>query len=323
MKRIFIVATILATIALPAHLQQDVVISTIQTANVTDREARVTWQTIIPASSWVEYGLTKDYTDRKGIDNRDVSHSIQLSSLAPGYEYHYRVRSVDAIGNTMYSTDNTFKTSLGAIDTYPPAQVNDLKVVASDFKSVTLEWTAVGDDGINGTATRYDLRKSTSPILLRATTWAAQVRVNDTPRPLLAGTKQRLIISPLPSSETFYFAIRAVDEGNNVTEPSNIVQVTTEPLSYGSFPITQVRILNVSSSGALIQWSTPTPTTTELLLGKSTEYEMPVPADRRRVNDHTMVVGGLESGTEYHLKVQAMDGNGNTATTNDITFRTL
>ncbi len=323
MKRILIVAMLLATIALPAHLQQDVAISTIQSVNVTDREARITWQTIVPASSWVDYGLTKDYTDHKGVDNRDVGHSVQLTSLAAGYEYHYRVRSVDANGNTMYSTDNTLKTSLGAIDTYPPAQINDLKVVASDFKSVTLEWTAVGDDGISGTATRYDLRKSTSPILLRASTWAAQIKVNDTPRPLLAGTKQRINISPLPASETFYFAIRAVDEGNNVTEPSNIVKVTTEPLSYGPFPITQVRILNVSSSGVLIQWSTPIPATTELLLGKTTEYEMPIPADRRRVNEHTMVLGGLEPRTEYHLKVQAMDGNSNTATTHDIAFWTL
>ncbi|GEM_PF-5333690 len=323
MKRIFSVAILLATIALPAHLQQDVAISTIQTSNTTDREALVAWQTIVPSSSWVDYGFSKDYTDHKGIDNRDVGHTIQLTNLAPGYEYHYRVRSVDAIGNTMYSTDNVFKTSLGALDTIPPAQINDLKVVASDFKSVTLEWTAVGDDGVNGTAARYDLRKATSPIFLRATTWAAQERVNDTPRPLLAGTKQRMVITPLASSETFYFAIRAVDEGNNVTEPSNIVQVTTEPLSYGAFPISQVRILNVSSTGTLIQWTTATPATTELILGKSLDYEIPIPVDTRRSNEHTMVLGGLGGATEYHFKVQAMDWLGNTATTNDITFQTL
>ncbi len=323
MKRIFITALLIGSIAIPAHLQQDVAISTIQASNATDREARITWQTIIPATSWVDYGLSKDYTDHKGIDNRDVTHTVQLSNLAPNYEYHYRVRSVDAIGNMMYSTDNSFKTSLGALDTTPPAQINDLKVVASDFKSVTLEWTAVGDDGVNGIASRYDLRKATSPIFLRASTWAAQEVVNSTPHPLLAGTKQRMVITPLQASETFYFAIRAVDESNNVTEPSNIVQVTTEPLSYGMFPISQVRLLNVSSTGALIQWSTGNSATTELLLGKTTDYEMPIATDHRRINEHTMVLGGLDSGTEYHMKVQAMDANGNTATTNDITFQTL
>jgi hypothetical protein len=47
-------------------------------------------------------------------------------------------------------------------DTVPPAKTPDLKVVLQTDSSVALTWTAPGDDGTEGTASRYDLRFGTA-----------------------------------------------------------------------------------------------------------------------------------------------------------------
>ncbi len=45
-----------------------------------------------------------------------------------------------------------------------PARVTDLTASATGVGSVDVVFTAVGDDGLNGTASTYDLRYSTNPI---------------------------------------------------------------------------------------------------------------------------------------------------------------
>lgn len=49
-------------------------------------------------------------------------------------------------------------------DTVPPTPIQDLVVVSNSDRSVTLEWTATGDDGDQDTAYAYDVRYPTSPI---------------------------------------------------------------------------------------------------------------------------------------------------------------
>ncbi len=46
----------------------------------------------------------------------------------------------------------------------PPAQITDLTVNTVKPNYVDLSWTAVGDDGMTGLASGYDLRYSNTPI---------------------------------------------------------------------------------------------------------------------------------------------------------------
>ena len=54
--------------------------------------------------------------------------------------------------------------------------------------SVTLTWTAPGDDSTTGTATSYDVRYSLSAIT--DANWGAATQVSGEPAPLAAGTVQ-------------------------------------------------------------------------------------------------------------------------------------
>jgi len=94
--------------------------------------------------------------------------------------------------------------------------------------SVTLTWTSVGDDGLSGTASQYDLRHSTSPITAAnfnaATRWTTGM-----PVPLPPGTSQSVIVAGLAYSTTYYFAIKTGDESGNWATISNVATKTTIP----------------------------------------------------------------------------------------------
>ncbi len=109
-------------------------------------------------------------------------------------------------------------------DNISPAKVKDLSTSIVTAQSVQLTWKASGDDGNSGTATTYDLRYSTSPILGN---FSSAIRV-ETGAPQLAGTNETKTIIGLNCNTTYYFAIRVSDEAGNKSSRSNIVSTTTE-----------------------------------------------------------------------------------------------
>jgi hypothetical protein len=94
-----------------------------------------------------------------GPANAGTTQSFTINGLGIGYTYYFALRTADewpnwsAISNVVTATTNT-------TDTTPPAGVVNLAVTASTTTSVSLSWTAPGDDGGTGTATTYDLRYS-------------------------------------------------------------------------------------------------------------------------------------------------------------------
>jgi hypothetical protein len=88
--------------------------------------------------------------------------------------------------------------------------------------SVTLQWTAPGDDGSIGTASVYHMKMSNSTIT--SANWASAFDVPGLPVPMIAGTHQSLVVHGLTNGVTYYFAIRAEDDAGNLGPISNVVQ---------------------------------------------------------------------------------------------------
>jgi hypothetical protein len=87
------------------------VIFNISPTNITGTGAIITWDTDEPATSQVKYGLSLSYGDVSAEDSNLVtSHSVELSGLTAGTQYHYAVISRDAVGNEYSSLDKTFTT---------------------------------------------------------------------------------------------------------------------------------------------------------------------------------------------------------------------
>ncbi|MFC1662602.1 FG-GAP-like repeat-containing protein [Patescibacteria group bacterium] len=94
-----------------------------------------------------------------------------------------------------------------------------------DTSTVTLTWTAPGDDGNIGQATAYDLRYYGNPIT-RAN-WSKATKIRGLNRPKPAGSAEGLIVKNLNPATTYFFAIRAVDENKNWSNVSNVASHTT------------------------------------------------------------------------------------------------
>jgi len=108
-------------------------------------------------------------------------------------------------------------------DTWP-SQVADLTASAFTDQSVTLAWTAPGDDTTSGTAARYDVRYSTDEDLW--SNWDQAVQATGEPTPIAAGSPQTMTISGLATDSTYYFALRTSDEAGNWSLISNICRAT-------------------------------------------------------------------------------------------------
>ena len=110
-------------------------------------------------------------------------------------------------------------------DLIAPSAVSDLSVTDSTHNSVTLGWSAPGDDGTTGTATSYELRYSTS--VINDGNWLSATTVSGEPTPGVAGTAESIILSGLSADTTYYFAIKTQDDNSNVSGLSNVATVTT------------------------------------------------------------------------------------------------
>jgi hypothetical protein len=105
-----------------------------------------------------------------------------------------------------------------------PYVILDLRVTSVTTTSITLAWTATGDDADVGSATSYDLRILDEPVT--EDTWDEAFRYTGEPPPLPAGQTDSVTVSGLEEDSTYYFAISACDEAGNCSNLSNWVSAT-------------------------------------------------------------------------------------------------
>ena len=110
-------------------------------------------------------------------------------------------------------------------DIIPPAAVTDLAASDLTANSITLTWTAPGDDGDEGQAKTYDIRYSTSEIT--DANWDEATQCEGEPPPKPAGEPETFTVTDLSPSTTYYFAMKTADEVPNWSELSNVAEGTT------------------------------------------------------------------------------------------------
>ena len=119
-----------------------------------------------------------------------------------------------------------------APDTTAPAAVTDLAATATTSPnsespiSVTLTWTAPGDDGWTGRAYIYDARFSINPINNDDDFFAA-AKAQAEPAPQAAGTTETFTIENLLDLRTYYFAVKTIDAAGNISALSNLPSIPT------------------------------------------------------------------------------------------------
>jgi hypothetical protein len=139
-------------------------------------------------------------------------------------------------------------------DTTAPSAVANLSVASSTETTVTLGWTAPGDDAATGTAASYDMRYSTS--LITSANWASATQATGEPTPLVAGTSQTMTISGLNMETKYYFALKTSDEVPNQSTLSNVVNTTT-PDQTAPAAVANLSVASKTHNSATLSWTAP------------------------------------------------------------------
>lgn len=95
--------------------------------------------------------------------------------------------------------------------------------------SMTLSWSAPGDDSIRGTATRYEIR--VAELLIDNSNWSAADTLSGTPAPQPGGTPETFIVydNDLPVTTGSFVAIKAVDDAGLWSPLSNNIEILETP----------------------------------------------------------------------------------------------
>ncbi len=161
-------------------------------------------------------------TGRTRPSTAGTAESFTVGGLDDSFTYSFALRTADESGN--WSAVSNVILAV-ALDEAAPGQVTDLGPAAITLRTVTLAWTAPGDNGVEGTATHYLVRYAAGSSLVWDT--ALPVADADVPAPAVGGTSQECVISGLQPFQTYSFAIRTDDNAGN----SSPVSIPTTALT--------------------------------------------------------------------------------------------
>jgi len=191
--------------------------------------------------------------------------------------------------------------------------------------SVTLAWTAPGDDGTTGTASEYDVRylEGTTPIT--ESNWASATQASGEPAPQTAGTGETFTVTGLDFDTTYYFAIKTSDEVPNESDISNSPSGTTEEAdTTPPAAITDLASDGVTTSSVTLTWTSPGDDGTT---GTASSYDVRYiqdatiteskwasanlvsgePAPQVAGTTQTFTVTGLDSSSNYYFAIKTAD----------------
>ncbi|MBK8231056.1 MAG: fibronectin type III domain-containing protein [Candidatus Eisenbacteria bacterium] len=281
-----------------------------------------------------------DYSDANYAPNEPVpvtpgqQQTMTISGLAPGHTYYFAVRAADEVFNWSQISNSPGGTTQGGADVTAPTAVTTLAVTTSTQNTMTVTWSAVGDDGLVGRATTYDLRYSTSSIT--SGNWANATKATGEPTPGLPGTAESFVLSGLSPNQTYYLALKVGDEVPNWSGLSNLPSGTTE--SGGDVvPPAQINNLAVSErqfDRLRVNWTATGDDGNE---GVSDHFELrrslspitgsnwgsatPVaglPAPGPQGTQHSVWSFGLNPNTRYYYAIKAFDEAGNASAISNV-----
>ena len=239
-------------------------------------------------------------------------------SADPGVAYPGTYGATGTFSGAWYSIYVVHK-----IEGTPPAAVTDLATGTVTASSVQLSWIAPGDDGATGTATTYDVRYSTSPIITGGD-WDAASLASGEPPPQVAGSSESFTVTGLSASTTYYFAIKTSDEVPNESAISNVPSaVTSAPDATAPDDVTNLATGAVTGSSVQLSWTAPgddgatgTATTYDVRYSESTITEgnwdsaSPAsgePSPQVAGSSESFTVTGLSTNTTYYFAIKTSD----------------
>jgi hypothetical protein len=259
-----------------------------------------------------------------------TAEAMTITGLQPATAYYFAVKAADEASN--WSSLSNVAPITTANEQTPPASITSLAITGRAGTTISLRWTAPGDDSITGTCTQYDIRYSTSAIT--EANWASATQVSGEPTPHAAGVQESLMVTGLTSNRTYYFAIKAADEVPNWSAISNVVNGTTLDVIPPATIHDLSAITGVNPGEISISWTAPG---NDNLIGTANSYIIKAatreitaanfdsflsignpPAPLAGGSSQQWVVSDLAPGVVYYIAIISSDSTGNSSELSNV-----
>ncbi len=262
-------------------------ISSIVVSSVTSSSSTISWSTNENADSKVDYGTTSSYEIGTETSTSLVrTHSITLTDLSDGVEYHLRVRSADLCANQATSSDQTFTTS----DETDPL-ISSVDVEVTSTTSVTITWTT--DE------------PTTSEVSYGTTSTYTDSEIDST-----LTTDHSVTITGLEEDTTYHFEITSTDASENSSSTADSTYTTEDdpsPTNVSDVTVTE------SDGSIMVEWSNPSDSDLAGVIVIVCTDEAPTDAedpDCETVYDgseESVTISDLTNDTTYYIGVFSYD----------------
>ena len=155
-------------------------------------------------------------------DTGGTPQRVRVAGLAESGTYFFALRSRDEAGNVSGISNVVRLTTLGVA----PGRVSDLTVAAATESTLSLSWTASGDDAFTGRCEGYSVRAASTPIDDVVFDRAPLSR--DVASSVDAGGTETLVFGGLERGHRYWLALKVRDGAGNLSALSNVVAAETD-----------------------------------------------------------------------------------------------
>jgi hypothetical protein len=180
-----------------------------------------------------------------------IVESITVEKLAPDKRYYFGIKFTDH-NNDMSELSNI--TVAYTTDTIPPQPIADLSATNTTEDSVTVSWTVVEDDQNHDQPALYELRYGLEPI--NEANWEMATVVDTTLQPSELGSQMDYTVTGLTENTRYYFNLRAIDGGGNISPLSNATAARTVDVT-PPHAIADLQAMFPTVQSVMLSWTCP------------------------------------------------------------------
>jgi len=319
--------------------------------NISNNEAVVTWTTDKPSDSIVNFGKQPHYGIMREPGFNKQTHSVTLDELDASTIYHFRVSSMDELGNQGVSGDYVFITG-GYQDIENIQQVSsqeqqtlvgqarDVISQITDPSALELVQTEVQQQAqdllrppeVIGLARAIDIT-STEAKIIWATSRDANSIVNYATDAQFDGTNyvqtaaqlddstkdHEVLLTGLTPATTYHFMVESEDEFGLSGQGGDVTFQTKSPIP----TIEDVQIIKIEEDSATFAWSTDIPAAGAVIYENSVTGEVRSEGSPEFLTTQTVRLTDLTLGVTYLAVVRAENEQGEPSESEQISFTTI
>ncbi|KKR17573.1 MAG: Cytochrome C family protein, partial [candidate division CPR2 bacterium GW2011_GWC2_39_35] len=276
----------------------------VEEKEITATSAKITWESTIATTSWIEYGTESAvYSMLSGNNDLAKSHIVELKNLTPGTLYYYRVKGADANEIEYVSPEYSFTATL-------KPQVSNIKTKNVSYYAATIFWeTNVSTDTIMAFGKDESLgqRKGNQEV----------------------GKAHEIVLDNIEDNAQYFYQIISRDKHGNEVR-SDVLNFKT-PLDTRGPEINDIKIdllpmgAEDEYAGVIISWNTDKDSSKQIEYGEgvvSGKYDFRTTEDQNASTGHTVIIRDLNPSSTYHFRIKATDKRGNQTNSQDFSFVT-